>query len=221
METDFNRLLQTSQSVKEKLTEITASDDTLQAVQVQIRRLEDSLTDAEEREARIEKTNETLEATNAGIDDNFKALQEAGRAVQKIRGEMQRLLDEQEAVRASVEKLPAENARAAEAAQQVSSLDGLLTTVEARMNKLQTARESLAKAETRFEEINRSVQEQFKTFTALLRDEPGKPKGAPPISTRETIIRLKQQGWTVEEIAKNLNRSVGEVELTLEMPPKL
>jgi uncharacterized phage infection (PIP) family protein YhgE len=195
LETDFNRLLQTSQSVKEKLTEVTASDDTLQALQVQIRRLEDSLSDAEERYQRIEKKNQTLEETNAGIDDNFKALQEAERAAQKIRGEMQRLLDGQEELRASVEKLAAENAKATEAAEQVASLDGQLSKIDAHMEKLQTIRESLAKAETRFEEINK----QFRVFSEILKDEPGKrQRGAPPIGQRETVIKLKQQCWAVE-----------------------
>ncbi|GHV73474.1 hypothetical protein AGMMS49940_07760 [Spirochaetia bacterium] len=221
MEADFNRLLQTSQSVKEKLSEVTASDDTLQAVQVQIRRLEDSLTDAEERYQRIEKKNETLEVTNAGIDDNFKALRESESMVQRIRGEMQRLLDRQEELRASVEKLAAENAKATEAAEQVSSLDGLLNTIETRMDKLQTVRESLARAETRYKELNDNAQEQFKLFTALFKDEPSKLKGAPPINQRESVIKLKQQGWAVDQIARTLKISVGEVELILEMGSKI
>ncbi|MDR2739656.1 MAG: hypothetical protein LBB68_07475 [Treponema sp.] len=225
METDFNRLLQTSQSVKEKLTEVSASDDTLQAVQVQIRRLEDSLNDVEERYQRIEKKNQTLEETNAGIDDNFKALQETDRTVQKVHNEVQRLLDEQEEIRASVEKLSAENAKARETAEKAASLDSLLSSVEQRMDKLQTARESLAKAETRFEEITKNVQEQFKLFSALLKDnEPGKrfkERGAPPIGTRETVIKLKQQGWTAEEIARTVKLAVGEVELILEMGSKI
>ncbi|GHV75219.1 hypothetical protein AGMMS49942_00400 [Spirochaetia bacterium] len=220
METDFNRLLQTSQSVKEKLAEVTTSDDTLQAVQVQIRRLEDALTDAEEREVRIEKKNQTLEETNAGIDDNFKALKEAERAMQKIHGEMQRLLDGQEDLRTSVEKLTVDNAKAAEAVEKVSSLNGLLSSVEARMEKLQTVRESLAKAETRFEEINK----QFRVFSEILKDEPGKrikERGAPAIGQRETVIKLKQSGWTMEEIARTVKLSVGEVELILEMGSKI
>jgi DNA repair exonuclease SbcCD ATPase subunit len=223
MENDFNRLLQTSQSVKEKLAEVTASDDTLQAALIQIRRLEDALADVEDRYQRIEKKNQTLEETNAGIDDNFKALQESDRATQKLQGEIRRLLEEQEGVRSSVEKLFAENARAREAAEKASALDGILSSIETRMEKLQTVRESLAKAETRFEDINKSLQEQYKLFTALLREDGPKPKGpgAPPIGVRENVIKLKQQGWKVEEIAPIVKLSMGEVELILEMGSKV
>ncbi|MDR1248444.1 MAG: hypothetical protein LBK63_03985 [Treponema sp.] len=225
MENDFNRLLQTSQSVKEKLAEVTASDDTLQAALIQIRRLEDALADVEERYQRMEKKNQTLEETNAGIDDNFKALQESEKTAQKVQGEIRRLLEEQENVRLSVEKLSTENARAREAAEKVTALDGVLGSIETRMEKLQTARESLAKAETRFEDINKSLQEQYKLFTALLRDDGPerrlKEPGAPPIGVRENVIKLKQQGWKVEEIAPIVKLSVGEVELILEMGSKV
>jgi chromosome segregation ATPase len=225
MENDFNRLLQTSQSVKEKLAEVTASDDALQTAQVQIRRLTDALGDAEERYERIEKKNQTLEETNAGIDDNFKALQESERAARMVQDEIRRLLGQQEEIRLSVEKLFAENAQAQETAERLSALDGLLDTIEARMAKLQIARESLARAETRFEDINKSLQEQYKLFTALLRndgpDRRLKEPGAPPIGVRENVIKLKQQGWKVEEIAPIVKLSVGEVELILEMGSKI
>jgi DNA repair exonuclease SbcCD ATPase subunit len=224
MENDFNRLLRTSQSVKEKLADLTASDDTLQAAQVQIRRLADALGDVEERYQRIEKKNQTLEETNAGIDDNFKALRESERTAQKVQDAIHRLLEQQEEVRLSVEKLSAENLKAREAAEKVSALDGALGAIETRIAKLQTVRESLAKAETRFEDINRSLQEQYKLFTALLRnDGPGRPReqGAPPIGVRETVIKLKQQGWKVEEIAPIVKLAVGEVELILEMGSKV
>jgi chromosome segregation ATPase len=221
MENDFNRLFQTSQSVKEKLAEVTATDDALQAAQVQIRRLADALSDAEERYQRIEKKNQTLEETNAGIDDNFKALQESERTTQKLQEAIRRLLDQQEEVRLSVEKLAVENAKAREAADKVAALDEILSSIEARMAKLQTVRESLAKAETRFEDINRSLQEQYKLFTALIRNDGperrSKEAGALTIGERETVIKLKQQGWSVEEIARTVKRSKGEVELILEI----
>jgi DNA repair exonuclease SbcCD ATPase subunit len=225
MENDFNRLLQTSQSVKEKLTQVTASDDTLQAIQVQIRRLEDALTDTEERYQRIEKKNQTLEETNAGIDENFKALQDADRTVQKVSGEVRKLLEEQGGLRSSLEKLAAENIKAQEAVEKVGSLDSLLSTIEDRMEKMQAAREWLANAETRFGELNKNIQEQFKLVSALLKDEdPGKrrfkERGAPSIATRENVVKLKQRGWTKEEIARNMNISVGEVELILEIGSK-
>jgi DNA-binding NarL/FixJ family response regulator len=82
---------------------------------------------------------------------------------------------------------------------------------------MQTAREWIARTETRLEELNRQAQDQAR----LIKPESGKKqpreKGAPPVGDRENIIKLARQGWTVEEIAKTMKVSRGEVELILEI----
>jgi hypothetical protein len=84
---------------------------------------------------------------------------------------------------------------------------------------MQVARDWLARTETRFDEINKQVQEQVKLFGALLKDEGKLPKtkGAPSIAARDNAIKLARQGWKVDEIATALKMSKGEVELILEM----
>jgi DNA repair exonuclease SbcCD ATPase subunit len=223
MEADFNRLLQTSQSVEEKLVQVSASDDTLQSVQVQIRTLEDAMADAEEKYQRIERKNQTLETTNDGIDRNFKALQESETAVKQVNDTLRLFSDEQENIRSSLEELAEKSEKAQAAAEQLSFLDENLSAIEERIGAMQTAREWLARTETRMEELNKEVQDQVRLMGTILKEEGGKEprsRGAPPIGTRESVLKLHTQGWKVEEIARNLKLSRGEVELILEMGPK-
>jgi DNA repair exonuclease SbcCD ATPase subunit len=223
MEADFNRLLQTSQSVEEKLVQVSASDDTLQSVQVQIRKLEDAMTDAEEKYQRIERKNQTLETTNDGIDRNFKALQESEAAVKQVNDTLRLFSDEQENIRSSLEELAEKSGKAQAAAEKLSFLDENLSAIEERIGAMQTAREWLARTETRMEELNKEVQDQVRLMGTILKEEGGKEprsRGAPPIGTRESVLKLHTQGWKVEEIARNLKLSRGEVELILEMGPK-
>jgi transcriptional regulator len=44
-------------------------------------------------------------------------------------------------------------------------------------------------------------------------------EGAPPMQKKENVISLARQGWKVDEIAKTMKISRGEVELILEMAP--
>ncbi|MDR2021007.1 MAG: hypothetical protein LBQ14_09610 [Treponema sp.] len=224
MEADFNRLLQTSQSVEEKLGQVSASDDTLQSIQVQIRKLEDSMADAEEKYQRIERKNQILENTNDGIDRNFKALQESETAVKEFNNKLQSLSGEQEALRSSLKDLAEESEKARDTAEKLSFLDDNLTDIEKRLEAMQVAREWLARTETRMEELNKEAQEQVKLMGAILKAEGGKDsprgKGAPPIGVRESVFKLHNQGWKVEEISRTLKLSRGEVELILEMGPK-
>jgi hypothetical protein len=47
-----------------------------------------------------------------------------------------------------------------------------------------------------------------------------KDRGAPPLDTRETVVKLSQQGWAPVEIARVTSISLGEVELILELAPQ-
>jgi chromosome segregation ATPase len=224
METDFNRLLQTSKAVEEKLAQVSSSDDTLQAVQLELRRLNDVIDDAEEKYRRIDKKKQALDATNDGIDRNFKALQESENEVRQINEELGRFSDEIGRIRSSIEKLAGENEKARETTEKLSLLDESLSAIEERIRDMQIAREWIARAETRLDELNRDVQSKLNLAGGLLKKNSPKTsvsgKGAPPIGVREDIIRLARQGWTVDQISNAMKVSPGEVELTLETIPK-
>jgi hypothetical protein len=220
METEFNRLLQTSKAVDEKLAQLSASDDTLQAMQVQIRKFNDALDTSEEKFKRIERKNQTLDATNEGIDRNFKILQESEQTTQRIGGELTRLANEMGVFRASIGYMAKESEKAKSVADKVSMLDTTLSEIDQRIATVQASREWLARLETRLEELNKQAQDQVKLIGTLMKDS-GTPlkgnKGAPPVGTRENVIKLAQQGWTVDEIARAQKLGRGEVELILEL----
>ncbi|GHV82176.1 hypothetical protein AGMMS49991_07340 [Spirochaetia bacterium] len=223
METDFNRLLQTSQAVEEKLTQVSASDDTLQALQVQIRKFDDALTETEAKYQRIEKKNQTLETTTQAVDRNFKALQDTEAKLKEFIADTEALSKEQAALRASIDKLAAENEAAQAAADKLSLVDQDLSTIEVRLKKMDIAREWVARAETRLEDLNKAIQDRGKLIGDILKDEGAsvrKGKGAPTAEIQKRVIELSRMGWKVEEISRSLQIGRGEVELILELGPK-
>jgi DNA repair exonuclease SbcCD ATPase subunit len=225
METDFKRLLQVSRAVEEKLGQVIASDDTLQGVQLQIRKLQEALSDTEEKYQRIERKNQVLDNTNDGIDRNFKALQESEKLSAKINGDLDRYSEDLGLIKISIEKLAAESEKAAAASDKIDTLEGLLEEIEERIKSMQRARQSLAEAETRFENFNKQAQIQARAIDALVKGKKSGPpiglgEGAPPMQKRENVIALKKMNYTVEQIAKTMKISIGEVELILETAPK-
>ena len=92
------------------------------------------------------------------------------------------------------------------------------------MDKAQSAREWLARTETRFQEVSQQAQEQVRLLESIVKSEAKKEKtdrGAPPLDKRETVIKLSHQGWSVQEISRVTQLSRGEVELILELAPKV
>lgn len=224
MEADFKRLIQTAQAVDEKLVQVTASDDTLQALQAQLRRLEDAVKDGEEKYQRLERKNQILDATNDGIDRNFQALQSMETALKRYNEELLKLQQSLESIKPAIDTLSKDRDRALEAAEKVSDVDKFMAELEERIAQMQKAREWLARTETRLEELSKQAQEQVKIMGTLLKEEGkkglSKDRGAPPIGVRETVVKLAHQGWTVDEIARTVKISKGEVELILEVSPK-
>jgi chromosome segregation ATPase len=224
MEAKFNRLLQTSGAVEEKLVQVSSSDDTLQAMQVQLRRLEDAIKEAEEKYQRVERKGQVLDETNDGIDRNFRALRESEDTVKKLDGDISLLSREMESVRSSIDALAAENEKAKDAAGKLAILDDSLSLIEKRIAEMQVAREWLARTGTELQALDKDAQNMLRLTRSLIDRESGKAqaggKGAPPPRDRDNIIKLRRKGWTVDEIAKTLDVTKGEVELVLELNPK-
>jgi DNA repair exonuclease SbcCD ATPase subunit len=221
MEADFNRLLQTSQSVEEKLSEVSSSDDLLQGIQVQLRKINDALADTEEKYKRIEKKNLTLENINLGVDRNFKTLQETESSLKNLVEDLGSLRAEEGELRLALETLYEKNEQAQVTADKLTVLEQDLSTVEERIKTMQVAREWIAQAETRMQNLNREIQSQLKLMGEITRDDGDGPiRGSNPDSliTRENVHRLHRQGWVDDEIARTLKLSIGEVKLILEVP---
>jgi chromosome segregation ATPase len=225
LEDDFKKLMGMSQAVEVKLQNLTESDDTIQAVQAKLRNLDDMEKTVEERYDRLEQKKSIVDVTTQGVDKNFQQLENLESRLETLDQELRDLPGQIESLESQVKDLSAHKKDADQAMKQVSQLDKTLSDIEQRMQELQTAREWLARTETRLEEVGREAQEQVKLLGTLLREDgkaesKGKGDGAPSMSARETVIKLARQGWKVDEIARQMKVSRGEVELILELAGK-
>jgi DNA repair exonuclease SbcCD ATPase subunit len=225
LENDFNRLIATSQAVEEKLRAVTSNDDILSGMQLQLRKIADAMKESEERYQRLERRNEVLDEANAGIDRSFKRLEETEAALRQLDEAIGKSRDELDGFRVDIAALAAAGEKVNDAAGKLELLDKNLAAVETRIEKMQAAREWIAGAETRLEELNREIQSSARLASGLLNsggrappdDRGGKGGGAPSIAARENVIKLARQGWKDDEIATALKISKGEVELIREM----
>ncbi len=222
LESDYKRLLSMSQAVEIKLEHVTASNDSLQAMQASLRNLEQLEKDVESRFQRLEKKRSILDLTTEGVDKNFQNLQEIETRLGEIGDQLGGVPGKIEELGVRLSQL-AHNKRDADAAvKQLALLDNTLEEIEERMEQLTQAREWLARTETRLEEVQHGAEEQVKLLGALMRqDGSAAQKGsAPPVTTRDTVIKLARQSWNVDEIARATSLSRGEVELILELSAK-
>jgi chromosome segregation ATPase len=224
MDGEFKKIISLSRDVDLKLDTLSTSSDALQQIQAKIRQFEEMGKAVEGGFERLEKKKEILSITSEGVDRNFqrlegieRAMQDADKAALDLAGKVMSLQSEY--------SLLAGNKRDAESAvETVGKLSGIMAELESRLEKAQSSREWMARTETRFEEIGRQAQEQVRLLESIVKAETKKEKtdrGAPPMDKRETVVKLSHQGWSVQEISRVTQLSRGEVELILELAPKV
>lgn len=223
MDSNFKKLLNISKELDHRIGTVYSSQDTLQEIQAKIRELENLEKTTESRFERLEKKNLIIEATTEGVDKNFQALDELEKELKTAGKDLQVYSGQLKELKAQATDLAAGREKSEYVIEKIHNLDSILGELEERMGKLETAREWLAKTETRFETIGKQAQEQVRLMESILKADKKQSKlgeGAPPMDKRETVTKLAHLGWTPTEIARTTKLSRGEVELILELAPK-
>ena len=131
-------------------------------------------------------------------------------------------------VQHNIETLMSNNGRINDAVDKITSLQSLLDDTERRVEQINSAREGIGRAETRLQKLDGEIDKKMDLLLKATRSDMERSGSSAPLPSssgssitprdRETIIDLKRRGWTVDDIARRMKRSVGEVELILEMP---
>ncbi|MGA2546465.1 MAG: hypothetical protein ABSF43_07965 [Rectinemataceae bacterium] len=223
LEADFTRLATVSNSVDRRLDEVTGQADALTEAQASIRRLLELSKEAEAKYERLDKKSGVLDATVEAVDKNFQSVQAVEKIVGALGAELRKIPERVAELKRGVDELSAGRTKVEEVVGKLAHLDGVIADTEKRVAEVQKAREWLARAETRLEEIDRRAQDQLKLLSSILKDDekgPKRERGAPPSSAQDTVRKLARQGWSVDEIARAVKISRGEVELILELGAK-
>ena len=225
LEEDFSRLSSVSQTVDKRLEEVTGQADELTQAQAEIRKVLELSKEADTAYDRLEKKSSILDATAEAVDKNFQSAQATEKVLAALGNEVRKLPERIAELKRGVDELEAGKGKTEEAVRKLGELDGIVAEAEKRIAEAQKAREWLARAETRLEQIDRHAEEQLKLLSTLLKEEGGSAKasrerGAPPSSVQDTVRKLARQGWNVDEIARAVKVSRGEVELILELGGK-
>ncbi len=224
LEQDYQELMRLTQAVDSQIKSMTDSHDAMQAMQLELRRIEEMQAAVEEKHERVQAKQEVLASTAKGIDETFQRLQDVEVYTVNLEKQIQAVPPKLDGVLEMLEEIQKDRGTVEQTVSQLGSLNTLLTDVEQRMTQMQKAREWLARTETRFEELNRDANTQLAAMRGVLQDKndgSGRKKNdTPSVDARDMVVKLSRQGWKVEEIAKATKLSPGEVELILEISHK-
>lgn len=199
--------------VEESISAVMSRQSELPDVQQELARAEQLNADVTRKVTELRNQNRHVDA----LQDDLRAMHQA---VARLRPGVTEITDTVAGLQRQVEVVAAGADRAQQAIEALATLDGALQEVEGRMQRLQAAREWLARAETRLVEISDGAQDQLRLLETVLKAERGdaSPGGASDdLGSRAMVVKLAGRGWSVAEISRATRLSRGEVELTLEV----
>jgi len=220
IEGDYHKLMDISISLDEKLEAVTAQHDLVQDMELKLRELAGLEQDVEERFNRLEGRKKIIDTTTQSVDKNFTQLSGLEKLLKSFERDLKIIPKTVAEVKKDVELIASGKEKTDKVISKIEKLDDMIADIEERAEKMNVARDWLARAETRFEKVNKEASEQLRLLETILKEERTagkKEKGAPSGDTRQTVTKLARQSWSVEEIARATKLSRGEVELILEL----
>ena len=224
LEEKISRMVGLSKSVDLKLDQVTSLHDMLQQYQSRVKELEDQHHAIDARFARIEGKARMVDQTAESVDRYTAVLAGMEESLTNMKGEIEPLAVSLNSLESRDKALMAHREEAEMVFDKLSSLQQVLDDLDVRTEKIDKAREWIARTETRMDGVIKQAQDQVKLIGRLAerdnRPEAVRSSGSPDMDTRETVLRLARLGWKTEDIARTLKLSRGEVELILEITPK-
>jgi len=222
LEDKIRSMVSLSKSVDLKLDQITSLHEMLQQYQSRVKELEDQHHALDSRFMKMEGKALLVDRTIEQVDEYSRTVETLQQNILMLKTELDpvngRLRDMEQRNKFLLEnKETADNVFS-----KIASLDQILTDLDEKAEKINQARDWIARTETRMDGVVKQAQDQVKLLGRLAERDGNAPRagGSPDMDTRETVMRLARLGWKTEDIARTLKLSRGEVELILEITPR-
>jgi chromosome segregation ATPase len=222
LEDKISSMISLSKSVDLKLDQISSLHDMLQQYQSRVKEMEDQHHALDSRFIRMESKAVLVDKTVEQVDEYTVTVETLQKSIEMLKTEINPLNGQIRDIEQR-NKFLLENKETAENVfSKIASLDRVLVDLDEKAEKINQARDWIARTETRMDGVVKQAQDQVKLLGRLAERDGSAPRagGSPDMDTRETVLRLARLGWKTEDIARTLKLSRGEVELILEITPR-
>ena len=207
LEEKISRMVSLSKSVDLKLDQVTSLHEMLQQYQIRVKELEDQHHAIDARFARIENKAKLVDQTSESVERYTAVLADMEENLTNMKGEIEPLAVRINSLE-SRDRILLENRETADAVfEKISGLNGILDDLDSRTEKIEKAREWMARTETRMDGVIKQAQDQVKLMGRLAerdgRPDSARAGGSPDMDTRETVLRFGQDGMEVGRHRQN------------------
>lgn len=217
----YEKMIGLSNAIDSKISSLSTTSDEIQSLHVSVRDYKDSVEQVSLKYDKLEQKQQVVDRITKDVDNAFTQLTNIEQRLKSCASQSETLPDEIRLVQKNVDEILKNGPKITDAISRLSELDQLLKDADSRMEQIASNRQGIGRSEQRLAELSKSIDDRFKQLQLITREDVSKtpPGGNSHIApqSRETIITLKKQGWSIPEIAKRMKMSLAEVELILEL----
>ena len=222
IEQKFGQLISLSNTIDDRIKSLNTTSDDISSMEVAVRNYRDKLDEISQQYERLSKKDELVSRVMTDVDNSWKNLQTLEQRIADCNRQVTSLPQEIKDVQNNVDRLLQNSPKINEAAAKLTDLDTVLTETEKRIDQLQSANAGMKKVQLEQQQLSREINSKFEALHTIAKSEVSKNKPAQDTgispNVRETIKKLRREGWTIQEIASSFNRTPTEIDLLLELP---
>jgi DNA repair ATPase RecN len=221
LEQDYQKLIAFSNTIAERQKALTTTSDDLQSMEVTVKNYHDQLDRINQQFELLNKKDEVIERIKQDVNNSYEHLTEIEKRITDCNRQVVSMPNEIKDVQADIDRLLKNVPKISDAIAKLDKLDDIMNTTEQRFATLTSAQNGIKTAELDLQNLRRDVDEKFGVLRKItqndLAQKPLDSNSAITPADIDVIKKLKRAGWRNEEIAKKLNRSLSEIELTLQI----
>ena len=221
LESQFKKMIDLSNTIDERISSLNTTKDDLQTMEVTVRNYNDKLQYVTEQYERLDKKDEVINRIKNDVDTQFEKLKDLENRLINCDRQAISLPKEIKDVQMNVDKILQNGPKITEAIGRLENLDSLIADTEKKIDTLKSLDSGFKKTEMNLQGLSRDVDNKFRVLHDMTKQDlktQSVPQGHTNPREKEAVRQLKQQGWSIPEIASRLGMTENEVDLILQIP---
>ena len=221
LEGQFRKMIDLSNTIDSRISSLNTTKEDLQTMEVTVRNYNDKLQYVSEQYERLDKKDEVINRIKTDVDTQFDKLKDLENRLINCDRQAVSLPKEIKEVQQNVDKILQNGPKITEAVGRLQNLDELISDTEKRIDTLKSLDSGFQKIQANLTGIARDVDNKFEVLHQITKDKlknESVPQGHTNPREKDAVRQLKQQGWSIPEIASRLGMSENEVDLILQIP---
>ena len=218
IEEKISNLSSMSDGIDSRIQELSDMNAEIKTMRSSVKKFQENITSMQNKFDKIEAKSESIDRVSESVDHSFEDITSLENRLKQCGDK----IHEFEVAHEKFNAVMMNNGSINEAVDKLTSLESLINSTDEKIKKLNESKKGIQESEKRLHELYGNIDERMKLLHDITKEETSKKGASSPASKhispsmKQTIHKLRKEGWSVKEIASRLKLEENLVEAILE-----